>query len=109
MVLLLNYLPAILFIAALAALYHKWTKTGVGLILAIIVLTLAQPSYLPKGQPQRTQLEQFEVEELEMQDSLRAPALDAKAREERFHGTFNAVEEIRRKKEQENNGQEANR
>lgn len=101
MVLLLNYLPWLIFIAALIALYKKWAWAGIGLLIVLILITLAQPSYLPKGQPQRTQLEQFEAEELEMQDRLRKNELSPAERGEHINSRLDAIDKLNKRKEEQ--------
>jgi glutamine amidotransferase-like uncharacterized protein len=115
MVFLLNYLPQIIFLAGLIALYVAWKKKSakaaaiVAVVVFAILLTLSavQPSYLPKGTPQRTQLEQFEAEELEMQDRLRKNELNPAERGAHINNRLNVIDKLNERKEQR--GEEANR
>jgi hypothetical protein len=103
MVLLLNYLPWLFLIAALVALWKKRPWTFVILVALMFVITLATPSYMPKpGQPQRTQLEQFEAEELEMQDRLRKNELSQQERGEHINGRLDAIDKLNKRKEESN-------
>lgn len=107
MVLLLNYLS---WLVGILALYMAWkarkfSKQLVAIILAVAIVALfaiqASVSYTPKGQPQRTQLEQFEAEELEMQDRLRKNELSPAERGEHINSRLDAIDKLNKRKEEQ--------
>lgn len=82
MVIVLNVLPPVLLLSVLAAgmwrynkTKNKWTviKTGVIMIMVMMVYMLIQPSYLPKGKAPRMQGVTFEQKEVELKDNLSKP------------------------------------
>lgn len=78
MVLLLNLLLLLIVIVG-GLCYWKWRKPWIVAVTVLIVLvyTMAQPSYLPKGQVERTELLPFEQKELVAEDRLlKAPTGD---------------------------------
>jgi hypothetical protein len=102
MIFLLNYLPYFVLIVftilAMWLITKKKYKLGwaVCIIGALLMLTLANAvSYTPKGQPERTQLEQFEAEELEMQDNLSKPDNNSAARQERIEARKEYIEKVK--------------
>lgn len=106
MVLILNLFYIGLIAAILWAAYmafiskpNSWPFKILTIMLTLaLAILINAPSYLPKpGQPERTQLEQFEQEELEMQDSLRKPAKTDAQREEALNKKLNAVEQATEK------------
>lgn len=74
MVLLLNLLFP-LGMVLLGASYYKWRKKWIIVVaaIALILYPMAQPSYMPKGRVERTELIPFEHKELEVQDRLLTP------------------------------------
>lgn len=82
MVIILNVLLPVLLLSVLAAgmwrynkTKNKWTvvKTGVIMIVAMMVYMLIQPSYLPKGKAPRMKGVTFEQKEVELKDNLSKP------------------------------------
>lgn len=82
MVIILNVLLPVLLLSVLAAgmwrynkTKNKWTvvKTGVIMVVVMIVYMLIQPSYLPKGKAPRMQGITFEQKEVELKDNLSKP------------------------------------
>lgn len=82
MVIVLNVLLPVLLLSVLAAgmwrynkTKNKWTviKTGVIMIMVMMVYMLIQPSYLPKGKAPRMQGVTFEQKEVELKDNLSKP------------------------------------
>lgn len=71
MVLLLNLLFPLTMVL-LGASYFKWKKNWIISVMAIalILYSMVQPSYMPKGKVERTELLPFEHKELEVQDRL---------------------------------------
>lgn len=102
MVMLWNYLP---YLVLLAFSFATWWllckqkfKWGFGIFAVgafLFWLLMASVSYTPKGEPQRTQLEQFEAEELEMQDNLSKPDNASAARQERVEARKEYVEKVK--------------
>lgn len=82
MVIVLNVLLPVLLLSVLAAgmwrynkTKNKWTvvKTGVIMVVVMMVYMLIQPSYLPKGKTPRMQGVTFEQKEVELKDNLSKP------------------------------------
>lgn len=82
MVIVLNVLLPVLLLSVLAAgmwrcnkTKNKWTvvKTGVIMVVVMMVYMLIQPSYLPKGKAPRMQGVTFEQKEVELKDNLSKP------------------------------------
>lgn len=109
MVLLLNFIPTLILLAWLIAIYQSYKRKSWSFFkwasIATLALTMlyvaAQPSYFPKGQPQRTQLEQFEAEELEMQDRLRKNELSPAERGEHINSRLDAIDKLNKRKEEQ--------
>jgi hypothetical protein len=88
MVIILNLLPFLVSLG-LGFIAYKIRKWWPIVVMVVFVLTykLVQPSYLPKGVVERTQLPEFEQSGLVIQDVQRKPALtgverDAKMQED---------------------------
>ena len=82
MVIILNVLLPVLMLSVLAAgmwrynkTKNKWTvvKTGIIMVVVMMVYMLIQPSYLPKGKAPRMQGVTFEQKEVELKDNLSKP------------------------------------
>lgn len=82
MVIILNVLLPVLLLSVLAAgmwrynkTKNKWTavKTGVIMVVVMMMYMLIQPSYLPKGKAPRMQGVTFEQKEVELKDNLSKP------------------------------------
>lgn len=98
MVIILNVLLPILLLSVLAAgmwRYNKTknkvtvVKTGVIMIVVMIVYMLIQPSYLPKGKAPRMQGVTFEQKEVELKDNLSKP------KERDINETITVKEEVK--------------
>ena len=98
MVIVLNvFLPVLLLSVLAAGMWHynktknKWTviKTGVIMVVVMMIYMLIQPSYLPKGKAPRMQGVAFEQKEVELKDNLSKP----KARD--VNETITVKEEVK--------------
>ena len=78
MVLLLNLIPWIIFLSGAVLSWKvksdKWKWVAlIGTVGAMALYYKAQPSYLPKGDIQRTEVPSFEQSKAEIQDNNRKP------------------------------------
>lgn len=102
MVMLWNYLPYLILIVftiiAMALVNAKKYRLGYVALFIGVILTWflsVTTSYTPKGEPKRTQLEQFEAEELEMQDRLSKPDNNSEFRKERAEARKQYEEKVK--------------
>lgn len=82
MVIILNLLPFLVSLGLIFLAYkiRKWWPIVVMFVFLLVYKTV-QPSYLPKGVVQRTQLPEFEQSPLTIQDVQRKPALTGQERD----------------------------